>query len=294
MAAPRGAVLSIDGLTEGTHFRSTWAPFLKKSFGRSLGEELGWKLLGSGLSDLAAMGDVCSRWALIYLGAPSTTPLDFLMDFSTGVTKAARHADCVIAGGDTVRAHDLSLVVAVGGRMAGRPVCRSGAKAGDQLCVAGTVGDAAIGLRILDRAISLSSRIDAPYFVRQFFRPLPRFDEGRILARATGVTSLMDLSDPLGASIKLLLRSSGVGAEVDVDLIPVSAPYAAEFKKTPSLLSAGEDYGLLFTASAAAVSRLSSKMAFSVIGEIRPRQHGLRFTHHGKRCSPPVSFEHFQ
>src|SRR4051812_27670292 len=68
---PKGLVLSIDALTDGTHFRSKWEKPLKARYGLSLGRVLGWKLLGASLSDLAAMGDVRERWSLIFLAAPA-------------------------------------------------------------------------------------------------------------------------------------------------------------------------------------------------------------------------------
>jgi thiamine monophosphate kinase len=73
-------VLSIDGLAEGTHFQLSWDSRVR-SYGLSLGRSLGWKLLGSSLSDLAAMGDVENRWAMIFVGAPPSLKADFLREF---------------------------------------------------------------------------------------------------------------------------------------------------------------------------------------------------------------------
>jgi thiamine monophosphate kinase len=85
MADPRSTTLSIDGLTEGTHFETSWAPAVRSLLGVSLGRALGWKLLGSALSDLAAMGAVSQRWAMIYLGAPPQVRASFLLDFHQGL-----------------------------------------------------------------------------------------------------------------------------------------------------------------------------------------------------------------
>jgi thiamine monophosphate kinase len=53
-------VLSIDGLSEGTHFKLSWEARVRRD-GFSLGRGLGWKLMGSSLSDLAAMGEIDNR-----------------------------------------------------------------------------------------------------------------------------------------------------------------------------------------------------------------------------------------
>lgn len=282
LKTPPRTVLSIDGLTEGTHFKSSWARPLKKIAGVGLGRALGWKLLGSGLSDLAAMGRTQSRWAMVYLAAPASTSMDFLMDLYRGVRETCERYDTALVGGDTVRGRELSLVVAVGAEMISRPLTRTGAKAGDALCIVGPVGDAQMGLKMAQK-----------YFVTRFFKVKPRFKEAHVLAGFSGVTSLMDLSDPLASSVKILADASGVGAHVWAGKIPVSA----ELKKTsPSLvtlLGAGEDYGLLFTARQSEVPKLKKKLSFAVVGKIEPRSRGIHFYDKDKKIHLHRTFEHF-
>src|SRR5262249_24429137 len=154
------------------------------------GRGLGWKLLGSSLSDLAAMGRTNHRWAMIYLGAPGTTKISLLEELNRGVHEAAQHFNCALAGGDTVRAQQMSLVCAVGGDLVGSRVLeRTGARAGDLLCVAGLVGDAMIGLKVLDRKLALHSKSDRAYFIKRFFTATPLFSEGEALAKDSFVTS---------------------------------------------------------------------------------------------------------
>lgn len=294
MKAPKGAVLSIDGLTEGTHFRSSWAARLRKDFGLSLGRELGWKLMGSSLSDLAATAATGDRWAMIYLGAPSRTRMDFLMDFLSGVRAAAKEYDCAIVGGDTVKAQTLSLVIAVGGKNQERRVLtRSGARPGDLICVAGRIGDAAAGLAILNQRFNRIPRQAGKYFVEKFFRPRPLIREGEILLGEPGVRSLMDVSDPLDQSLEILCRASSVGGMVDVSRLPVSEKYEKYFGKDTSLLSCGEDYSLLFTMQAKAQSRLAKRLPFAVIGAIHRKRMGIQYFVEGRPCRPARSFRHF-
>lgn len=287
-------VLSIDGLTEGTHFKSVWDARCRQLAGFSLARGLGWKLLGSGLSDLAAMGRTKNRWAMTYLGAPGHLRADFLKDLYRGIHETAQAHDCALVGGDTVRAKDVSLVSAVGGELIGRPLTRAGAHPGDWICVAGTVGDAAIGLKILQKKIHVPSKKDAATFVRRFFKPAPLFGPAAILSQTRGVTSLIDLSDALRDTLEIVSEASGVGLWVDVSLVPVSKTLLRWFKKDPTLLSGGEDYSLLFTARSSALKSLKRRCDFSVIGRIQKKSQGIRYLFSGRPIKAPAYFQHFK
>ncbi len=291
---PNRLVLSIDGLTEGTHFKFSWARRCQTLTGFSLGRALGWKLMGSSLSDLAAMGHVEDLWALIYLGAPSQVPISFLNDFTLGLKEMAQKFKCVLAGGDTVKSKDLSLVCAVGGKLKGaRSIQRKGAKPGDLVCLAGTIGDAALGLKILQNQMTLRSHQAKAYFVKRFFKPEPLFREARILSREKGVSSLKDLSDSLPESLEILSQESCVGMEIAAERVPVSSSFRSHFKMTPVLWGGGEDYSLLFTASRKSIDRLKKKLTFSVIGRIVPPSQGLQYFFHGAQFKPKHFFQHF-
>lgn len=262
-------VLSIDGLTENTHFKRSWEIPLRKKFGLSLGRALGWKLMGSSLSDLAAMGDVRNRWAMVYLGGPSSLSSQFLMEFYRGVQEATRRHNCVVVGGDTVRADQLSLVSAVGGTLHGKKaLTRQGARVGDLICVAGTVGDADRGLQILMGKEKTIRVTDQKYFVNCFFNHQPLFEAGKILSEAAEVSSLIDLSDSLAESLEILLSPQKLGCDVVVHSIPVSAAYKKIYGAQPLLLSGGEDYSLLFTVKPSGLAALRKKLAVTVIGQV--------------------------
>ena len=288
------SVLSIDGITEETHFKWSWDRRCREWADISLGRALGWKLMGASLSDLAAMGKTRSRWAMIYLGAPGRTPVNFLSELQLGVKETALKYDCALAGGDTVKARDLSLVAAVGGDSFGqRPLLRSGAKPGDLLCVAGTVGDAAVGLRVLQGKLRGISPHDRTFFIRRFFQHEPMFRAGALLAEEPHVTSSIDLSDALKDSIEIIGDASKVGAQVFIENIPVSSSYRRVCSVGPSLLTGGEDYSLLFTLRAPALARLRKKLSFSVIGYVCPLSHGIRYLYRGRSLKAPKSFQHF-
>lgn len=232
---------------------------------------------------------------MIYLGAPGSTKIKFLQDFYEGLTETARRYDCALAGGDTVRAAQLSMVAAVGGELEGKkPVTRTGAKPGDVICVGAHVGDASFGLQLLEKKIKVP-RTSAAYFMRRFFEVIPQFYEVNRLREVGGVTSMLDLSDSLGESVQILCDASKVGAVVDISMIPISTPYGWLCQRTPALLTGGEDYSLLFTVPASIYAKLSDRSgpSFEAIGVIRPRSYGIKYFNGRKRIPTPRFFQHY-
>ncbi|MFN0118294.1 MAG: thiamine-phosphate kinase [Elusimicrobiota bacterium] len=298
-------VLTIDGLTEGTHFLFSWFKKWPKKIPFTFGRALGWKAMGSSLSDLAAMGPTIDRWVMVYLATPHQTPLTFLSEFQKGIQESAKHFHVSVVGGDTVKAKDLSIVVAAGGSLKGRAVTRSKAKVGDLVCVAGSVGDASVGLQLLkDNPLSrLRERVrvrERNYFIQRFFQHTPLFNEGSFLSEEPGVTSLMDLSDSLKDSLEILNTMSHVGFRIQVQNIPVSPMYKKWIEPKHSIkdllydrVLAGEDYALLFTAHPSCLPRLEKRMKFSLIGEVRPLQRGNCYLLNGQKITLAPSFSHF-
>ena len=285
-------VLSIDGLTDGTHFRSAWDRRLQNLLGISLGRALAWKLLGSCVSDLASMGVTARRWAMIYLGAPGSARISFLEDLYSGLDEAARRQDVSLAGGDTVRAKDVSIVAAVGASLKGRPLTRRGARAGMKWCLGGNVGDAAAGLAVLDGKEKSVSPADARVFVRRFFDVRPQLELGARLSRERGVGGAMDVSDALSDSLSIFCRDSGVGAEIDLESLPLSAAFRRHFS-AETALTGGEDYVLLFAAEPAVARRLEHAAGITVIGDVTPRRRGVGYRRAGRRICVADAFQHF-
>jgi thiamine-monophosphate kinase len=239
------------------------------------------------------MGHVTNPWAMVYLGAPGSTSSTFLNDFFQGVKETAEKYGCALAGGDTVKARELTLVSAVGGEMASRPITRQGAEVGDALCVAGPVGDADVGLKILLGQKNKLGTKEKAFFVRRFFSHTPRFVEGKILGNTSGVTSMIDLSDSLQESIELLLGPSSLGALLELSTVPLSPLYRKHVGASSALLGGGEDYALLFTVHPSAVQTLKKKMKFSVIGQVTPRSTGFNIQLNGAPVKRPRYFSQF-
>jgi thiamine-monophosphate kinase len=228
-----------DLLVEGVHFRRG-----------STGDwrDLGWKSLAVNLSDLAAMGGT-PLGAVVGLALPKKTKIAEVEAFYRGLAEASRRYRCPIVGGDTnASPAGATVAIALLGESRQKPLLRSGAKAGDGLWVSGTLGEAALGWIAAQRKLGGA----ALAFRRRHARPEPRLEWGERLAASGMVSAAMDLSDGLAGDLVHLSRASGVGFEVDVDLLPRSRAFLALSKKLKQeeealLLAGGEDYELLFT-----------------------------------------------
>lgn len=252
-----------DMLAEGVHFDLSW------SDPRTLGR----KSLAVNLSDIAAMGGV-PRSALLSVAIPADLPLEFLNEFTSGFLEQARRFDVALIGGDTSssRSGFVISVALLGEQYPDRVVTRSGAKAGDLLCVSGTVGDSSLGLALLMAGERHGRAVD------RHLDPEPRVTLGRALAEAAIPTAMIDISDGLIADLGHILELSGTGARVDAGALPLSDYYlglAGQYSTEPYsfALEGGEDYELLFTlaperfAQAAEIAEETGTM-ITAIGEI--------------------------
>ena len=236
-------VLTHDMLVEGVHYLPNDPP-----------GDVAWKLLAVNLSDLAGKG-ATPRGVL--LGYALRGHGDWDRAFLSGLKEALDTLDVRLLGGDTVAYGNgprvLSLT-AVGDAPPGGAPMRSGARAGDQIWVSGTIGDAAPGLRIAQADDGAGD----PFLLDRYRRPAPRLALGAAVAPL--VSAMMDVSDGLLIDLSRLVAASAAGAEVDLDAVPLSAAYRdMEGSGRASRLAAataGDDYELLFTAPALAAEAL--------------------------------------
>lgn len=281
---------SCDMLVEGRHFLSTVAP-----------EHLGHKALAVNLSDLAACGaqPLAFTLALALPGVDET----FLAGFSRGLLALADAHGCELIGGDTTRG-PLNICIGVYGQVpVAGALLRSGAQAGDELYVSGTLGDARLALEVFRGTQSLGgAAFDAVR--RALEQPQPRVALGQALRGVA--SSAIDLSDGLLGDLGHVLRRSGVDAVVEVDAVPCSAVLRAQPLATQRVctLSGGDDYELLFTAPPARAAQVSATaaalgVALTRIGRIVPRSgpeaHIALVDAAGHAVAPAGdSFDHFR
>jgi len=259
----RLGLVTSDMLVEGVHFDLSLCDPLS----------LGRKSLSVNLSDIAAMGGE-PRHFLLSLAVPPRIPLEFLDSFVQGMLERAAEFGVDLIGGDTCSSPD-RLVISItvlGDQLPERIVRRSGARPGDRVCVTGTIGDSALGLRLLR-----SGERSGPAVARHL-DPAPRVREGRSLAESGIPTAMIDISDGLLADLGHILDLSSAGARIDADLLPLSPLFRAHFphidREALSLaLAGGEDYELLFTSPAERLPELFGLFGglgtpVTVIGEI--------------------------
>lgn len=292
-AAGMQLAVSSDMLVEGRHFFAGVDP-----------EALGHKALAVNLSDLAA----CGARPLAFTLALALPRVDesWLAGFSRGLLALADAHGCELVGGDTTQG-PLNLCITVFGEVpAGQALLRSGAGAGDDIYVSGTLGDARLALEALLGHIDLP----APVLERarqRLERPTPRVALGQALRGVA--SSAMDVSDGLLGDLAHLLKASRVGACIDThvtsNLIAASAyvpsaagTFDAELVRQCTL-AGGDDYELLFTApparsAAVAAAAHASATPVTRIGTVQA-EAGLRLVDAQGR---PVdhryaSFDHF-
>ncbi len=235
--AGRDLLTSSDLLIEGIHFKREWTSFYN----------LGRKSAAVNISDIAAMGGT-PQSLFLGLGRPSDIEDSDLKDFISGFIAEAELHGAVLAGGDSCGSPGpLMISVTVQGSVAsGEAIYRNGASYGDAIYVSGTLGDSAMALKTL-----LKGEFPSEHFASRFHTPEPRVRLAETLARAGWATAMLDVSDGLLADLNHILEDSGVGADIELALVPLSEPFQAELKRDSSLmelaLGGGEDYELIFT-----------------------------------------------
>lgn len=253
LSCPSGRewVITTDALSCGTHFFPTDDPGL-----------VAGKVLRVNLSDLAAMGAAPKYYLLTGFSAQDTTEA-WLKKFVSGLKKTQSAFGLVLIGGDTVRHHGplAFSITMIGEVKKGKALLRSGARPDDDVYVSGTIGNAALGLKILQGALKPKSK----YLVSRYHTPEPRIALGKALSGAA--TSCIDISDGLMADAAHIAQTSGVRMEIKKQSIPLSS-VAQEFVKADAylfvdIIAGGDDYELLFTAppsKAAFLRRLSEQL----------------------------------
>jgi thiamine-monophosphate kinase len=227
---------STDLLIEGRHFLPTVAP-----------ERLGHKALAVNLSDLAACGALPLAFTLS-LALPRSDAA-WLEAFARGLLALADAHDCELIGGDTTQG-PLAIGISVFGEVpAGQALLRSGARAGDDLYVSGTLGDARLALEGFRGTATLPGQdFEAVRIAME--QPTPRVALG--LALRGVATSAIDVSDGLLGDLGHVLRRSGVGATLWVDELPCSDALRRQSiaLQRECTLAGGDDYELVFSAPA--------------------------------------------
>ena len=210
--------------------------------------QLGWKSAAVNISDIAAMGGRPEA-TFLSIALPQKIPskvrssgaecaddvpvADWVDKFIGGFKALSGRFGVTLLGGDTSASPDKLFinVTVLGSCPHGAAILRSGAKAGDLVCVTGPLGDAAAGLKlILDRAASPDGSVASggqaschsersrgifslqeQTLIRRHYEPVPRVAEGIALRECGGVHAMMDISDGIASDLRHILKASGSG-----------------------------------------------------------------------------------
>lgn len=232
--------ISVDTLVEQKHF-----------FANMLPTDLGHKALAINISDIAAMGAV-PRWALLSLALPQVDQA-WLTAFMQGFFLLAKHFNIDLIGGDTVCGPLAVTVTIIGESPIGSALCRTAAKPDEDIWVSGVLGLAAFSVYYQTQAKNTQKKtIPTELWTmseEKLNRPSPRVELGQALRGMA--SACIDVSDGLLGDLSHLLNASCCGATLWLETLP-SHPF---IKQDPilqhrCLLGGGDDYELLFTASA--------------------------------------------
>ena len=290
-------VLTTDMLMAGVHF-----------FADDPADSIARKALRVSLSDLAAKAAEPLGFLLSF-GLQQDWTEAWLAAFAAGLADDAKTYGCPLIGGDTVEAAGgLALsITAIGAVPRGAMVPRPGVADGDVLYVTGTIGDAALGLRLFraveaDRAwIDRLGTAARDHLRRRYLLPLPRLGMRQVLQ--AHAHAAMDVSDGLAGDLAKLLRLTGMSAEIACADVPLSEAAQAALSEDPTLivpiLSGGDDYEILCAVAPAAAAAFEAAagaagVAVTAIGRAsRGAEAPLFKTAAGPVALSALSYQHF-
>ena len=234
-------VVTTDTMIEGNDFKTEWSSAF----------DLGWKAVATNISDVAAMGAKPTA-LVVALAVPKETEITWLEQFADGLQAAVNHfcPNAEIVGGDLAQSNQIVIAVTAHGDLEGRePILRTGAKPGDILAVAGTLGQAACGLSLLQSGNqdAISAYDD---WVNIQKRPMPPIQSG---IEATNATSMLDISDGLAKDAARISKASEVKLTINKQALD---GYCARLDDVAArlevnaldwVLFGGEDHSLLAT-----------------------------------------------
>lgn len=254
-------------------------------------QQFAQKLVRRNLSDLAAMGAMPWRYSL-NLHTPHGLTDAWFAEFSAALAKEQQDFGMVLIGGDSTSAADATIhaTMTCFGLVDGAALTRSGAGVGEDIYVSGTIGDASLGLHMLQGRLPPNDTLIARYHL-----PQPRLALGAALRGIA--TSCIDLSDGLLGDAAQL--GGAVIERARIPLSPAAQPVVqAHPKLWDVIVSGGDDYELCFTANMAArekIATLAAQLALPLtrIGTVAEGKHLTLLDEDGNALPlPATGFEH--
>jgi len=273
-------LLTSDMLNESVHFDLSYTPLI----------HLGYKAVAVNVSDIVAMNGIPGQ-ITVSLGLSNRFSVEAIEELYQGIQLACANYKIDLIGGDTTSSRaGLIISISALGFAKKTEVCyRHTAKVNDLLCVTGDLGGAYLGLQLLEREkqVYLSNPAMQPelegkdYVVQRQLKPEARMDVIYEL-RELGIvpTAMIDISDGLASEVLHLCKSSGLGAVIMEDKLPIDEQTyatALEFNLEPltCILNGGEDYELLFTIKQEDLNKLKNHPDITVIGLMKEASAGV-------------------
>lgn len=223
--------IKTDMMVAGVHFLADEKPSLVAA-----------KALRVCLSDLAAGGAVPFTYQLA-LSLEKNWNERWVAGFARGLAADQRRYGVMLSGGDTTATPGPTTVsiTAVGRVPHGKGLGRTGARAGDELWVSGTIGDGALGL------LAAQGRFESPVLERRYRLPLPRTTLGPRLLGVASATA--DVSDGLLVDAGHIADASRLAVHIERNGVPLSRAARTLVDASPALwepvLGGGDDYELV-------------------------------------------------
>ncbi len=292
--AGKQTLVSTDMLIEGVHFDLTYCPL----------KHLGYKAVSVNLSDIYAM-NASPKQILVSIAISNRFSLEAIEELYAGMLLACEKHGVDLVGGDTSssRVGMVISITAIGEADKKEIVYRSGAKAGNLLCVSGDLGSAYLGLQILEREkkIFMENPQIQPdmegndYLLERQLKPEARKDVIEQL-REQGIrpTAMIDVSDGLASEVLHLCTESNAGCRLYENKIPVddtALQRAREFNMNGTMcaMSGGEDYELLFTVDMKDHDKIKRCSDVTVIGHITEKSEGTNLVLTGTEMLTPIT-----
>jgi thiamine-monophosphate kinase len=226
---------------------------------------------------------------------------EWLTGFAAGLGAMAREAGVALVGGDTTQGALSITITAMGTVPAGKAIRRSGAKVGDVICVTGTLGDAALALRLGQGEAGgrgEAKSADLEHLRVRLNRPAPRVAAGAALRDVAHAA--IDLSDGLAGDLSHILDASGVGAEIRANKLPMSPAFKAlsdPESRVELQVSGGDDYELCICLPSDEVPKLRKRIGrlpLTEIGRIVKGKSLAILDAKGKKLAiQPFGYRHF-
>lgn len=252
--------VTVDTLVSGVHFPAETSP-----------ADIAYKSIAVNLSDLAAMGAEPS-WVTLALTLPGVDE-EWLKEFSDSFKKTLLDYNVQLVGGDTTQG-SLSVTVQATGFVDSEYVMRRDkAKPGELIYITGTLGDAALGLKLMSQEVPVA-QLTSGYFFDKLNRPIPRVAFAQDAAKLCSCA--IDISDGLLADLGHIVGASQCGAEIYLDKLPLSKQLRQYFSDSVDIdneidwamvLTGGDDYELCITVGkdqADSIEQLAESMNVSL------------------------------